>query len=118
MAVPFGLRVSPVLSRQRALPCLARNFPDDLGGVLVVAQALEAGVAQLSVGGPFAEADLSDQPGLNPVHAGARQLADVERRMVLLQAGQQSVQAVQRCLAEASADLAGIGELVTGIVVA
>ena len=95
-----------------------RHLADDIGGVFVVAQALEPRVAQLPGGCPFAEADLGDQAGLDPVHAGPRQLAAVERGPVLLQAGQPRMQAVQRSLAEAGADLAGVDELVTGVVVA
>jgi hypothetical protein len=52
------------------------------------------------------------------VHTGSRQRAAVERGPVLLEAGQRRVQAVQRWPAEAGADLAGVGELVTGVVVA
>lgn len=95
-----------------------RRLPDDIGGVLVVPQALEPRVVQLPVGRPFAEARLGDQAWLDPVHTGPGQLATVERGTVLLQAGQRRVQAVQRLLAEAGADLAGVDELVTGVVVA
>ena len=94
------------------------HLADDIGGVLVVPQALEPGVAQFPVGRPFAEAHLGDQAWLDPVHTGPRQPAAVERGMVLLQRGQRRMQAVQRSLAESGADLAGVDELVTGVVVA
>src|SRR5262249_19237828 len=93
------------------------HFPDDVGGGLVVPQSLEPRVTQLSVGRPFAEAHLGDQAGLHPVHTGPRQAAVVERGPFLLQAGQHGMQAVQRSLVEAGADLAGVDKLVTGIVV-
>src|SRR5580704_11262088 len=95
-----------------------RRLPDDIAGVLVVPQALEPRVAQLPVGRPFAEAHLGDQAGLDPVHTGPRQLAAVERGTILLQAGQRRMQAVQRSLAEAGADLSGVDELAGGVVVA
>ena len=44
------------------------QFTHDLGGVLVPPQALEPGMAQFPVRGPFAEPDLGYQPGLDPVH--------------------------------------------------
>ena len=62
-----------------------RALPDDLLGPLVVAQAEEARMAQPPVAGPLAEADLGDEPGLDPAGAlGDR--ADVgERRRVALE---------------------------------
>src|ERR1700761_7367966 len=45
-----------------ALARLSRHFPDDIARFLVVAQALEAGVAQLAVIGPLGEGDLTDEP--------------------------------------------------------
>src|SRR5580704_17325978 len=95
-----------------------RRLPDDIAGVLVVPQALEPGVAQFPVRRPFAEAHLGDQAGLDPVHTGPRQPAAVERGMVLLQVGQRRMQVVQSSLAESGAALAGVDELVTGVVVA
>src|SRR3974390_2719813 len=95
-----------------------RQLPYDLGWVLVVAQALEPWMAQLAVRRPFAEADLGDQTRLDPVHAGPRQAAAVERGPVLLQPGQRGMQAVQGLPAEAGADLAGVGQLAVGVVVA
>ena len=75
-------------------------------------------MAQLPVGRPFAEAHLGDQAGLDPVHTGPGQLAAVERGMVLLQPGQTCMQAAQRSLGKAGTDLAGVDELVPGVVVA
>jgi len=75
-------------------------------------------VAQLPVGGPFAEAHLDDQAWLDPVHAGPRQVTAVERGPVLLQAGQHRMQAVQGVSAEAGADHADGDECVIGVVVA
>src|SRR6185437_6805682 len=64
---------------------LAGHFPDNLAGVLVVAQALEPRMAQLAVVGPLAEADLADEPGRDPVHAArAWQAALGEGRGVAL----------------------------------
>ena len=74
-----------------------RQLADDIGGVLVVAQALEPRVAQLPVGGPLTEAHLGDQAGLDPVHAGAGQAAAAERGVVLLQVGQHRVQGSRVC---------------------
>jgi hypothetical protein len=92
------------------------HLPGDICRVLVVAQALEPGVAELPVGGPFAEAHLGDQARLHPVHPGPGQLAAAERGAVLLQAGQRGMQAVQGLPGEAGADFAGVDELVTGVV--
>src|SRR5580704_10431873 len=52
-----------------------RGFAYHLGWILVIAQTLVTGMAELAVGGPFAEADLSDQTRFDPVHTAARQLA-------------------------------------------
>ena len=95
-----------------------RHLPDDIRRVLVIPQALEPRVTKFPVGGPFAEAHLGDQARPHPVHAGSRQAAAVERRPVLLQAGQPAMQAVQGLPAEAGADLAGVDELMTRVVVA
>jgi hypothetical protein len=47
--------------REGSLPgVVLRHLPDDIGGVLVVPQALEPRVAQFPVGRPFAEAHLGD----------------------------------------------------------
>jgi len=91
------------------------RLPDDIGGVLVVPKALEPRVAQLPVGGPFAEAHLGDQAWLDPMHAGPRQVTAVERAPVLLQAGQHRMQAVQSGPAEAGADLSGVDECDRGL---
>src|SRR5262245_14904733 len=94
------------------------HLPYDIGGVLVVPQALEPRVPSLPIGRPFAEAHLGDQAGLHPVHTGPRQAAAVERGPVLFQGGQPGMQAVQGLPVEAGADLAGVDELVAGVVVA
>ena len=71
------------------------RLADDIGGGLVVPQALEPRVTEFPGGGPFAEAHLGNQARLHPVHTGSRQAAEVERWPVLLQAGQHGIQAVQ-----------------------
>src|SRR5205085_189024 len=49
----------------RGFLLLRRFFPDDLAGVLVLAQALERGLAQGAVPRPLAELDLTHQFGLD-----------------------------------------------------
>ena len=83
-----------------------------------VAQTLVTGMAELAVGGPFAEADLSDQTRFDPVHTAARQLAPVERRAVALQAGQGLMQLAQHAVGESGPDLPGVDQLAVGVVVA
>src|SRR5579875_1712510 len=73
--------------RPAAIPARLRLLADDVGGILVVAQALKARVAKLPVSGPLAEGDLADQPRLDPVHSRSRQRSPVERRRRPLQPG-------------------------------
>src|SRR5580692_5741901 len=75
-------------------------------------------MAELTVSGPLAEADLGDEARIDPVHARLRESARVERRAVALNSGQRRVQAVQHAVAEPGADLARIGQLAVGVVVA
>src|SRR5271166_2353532 len=74
---------------------------------------------QLAVRGPFAEPDLGDQARLDPVHARPWQSCPVvERRADPLQLRQRRMQLPQHGVAEAGSDLAGVGQLAVGIVVA
>jgi len=117
-----GQETAPVAVKDRATGCgsgPSRCFAHDVGGVLVPAQALESGVPQLPVGGPFAEPDLGYEPGLHPVHPGPGQAADrLESRVRPLVRGQRRVQAGQGAPVEAGADLAGVVQLSAGVVVA
>src|SRR5450755_2509709 len=83
-------------SRVVVLAISLRNLPDHLGRALVPAESLEPGVAQPPVRGPFAEADLRDEPGPGPVHPPpAGHIAAVERAAVLLHRAELGVQPVQ-----------------------
>src|ERR1700722_1531738 len=89
----------PTLTCSRAVVLATlRHLPDHVGRALVPAQSLEPGVAQLPGRGPLAEADLADQPRLDPVHPGLARAAPVERAAVLLQLGQLVGQPVQGLL--------------------
>src|SRR5262245_46106621 len=80
---------------------------DDRFGRLVVAQALEARLAQLAAGGPFVEGALRHQLRLHPVHAQLGQPVLRERALGRLQLLEPGAQLAQRGVAEAGAHLAG-----------
>src|SRR4029077_8534638 len=107
----------PTLTCSRvAVLATLRNLPDHVARALVPAQSLEPGVAHLPGRGPLAEADLGDQPGLDPMHPGPGRGAQVERVAVLLQLGQLVVQTVQGLLVEPGAYLARVDELPVAVV--
>ena len=55
-----------------ATPVLSGHFPHHVGGVLVPAQPLVAGMTQLTGARPLREAHLTDELRPDPVHSGAR----------------------------------------------
>src|SRR5579871_4532077 len=104
---------------QRPVDCLGGLFAHYVAGVLVVAEALEARVAELGVVGPFAETDLAYQPGLDPVHSPSGwQGSPAERRVAALEAGQAVVEAEQELGVESGADLARVHEVAFTVVIA
>src|SRR5437868_1775737 len=76
-----------------------RLFPHDRRCVLVLAQAQEHRLAQLAVAGPFAEFDLADEAGPDPVallHFARREAASVTAPCVFREVVERAGAAVQR----------------------
>src|SRR5207249_1615999 len=93
-----------------------RPFPDHLPGALVLAQAQEPRMAELSVPGPLGEPDLSHQPGFHPVHTGPGKPSGREGRTVALQGTEPSGQAIERPVVEPGPHLPGVDEIVAAVV--
>src|SRR5690349_15409308 len=96
------------------------GLADDVACGFVAAQALEGGVAEAAVVGPFGEGDLGDEVGRDPVARragpGARRLGG-EWRGDALAGGELLVEVGEGGVGVAGADLAGVDEAV-GVVVA
>src|SRR4051794_2000275 len=100
----FGPRGANPLGRASALA-------DHVARGLVVAQPLEAGMAQAAVAGPLGEADLCDELGPDPGHVALADRVRVgERRTVRAQGLEPVADGVERGVAEARADLARVAQ--------
>ena len=98
----------------------------DVGGGFIVAQAEEAGGAQVAVGGPLAELDGGDEFGAHPgdgdvfraAEAHGARLHDVERRFVRGQRFEALLERRKRAIVEAGADVGGVDEAALVVVLA
>ena len=109
--------VAAARDRARRLRHAAR-LAHDLGGRLVLAEALERGMAQQAVAGPLGERDLGHQLRLHPVRAarGRARAVRRERGGAPLEPAQARAQALEGGVVEAGADAAGVDETAVAVV--
>ncbi len=87
------------------------HFAHDLARRLVLPERNEARVAKDPVAGEFAEGDLRDEHGLQPMRPLAVGARHLERRLLDLERRHSLHQLLDQPGIEAGADLAGVGEL-------
>src|SRR4051795_11319230 len=86
------------------------SFADDIPRGLVLAQPMEARVAQHAVAGPLGEPDLCDQLRAYPMHVSLAHRVALERRTVHFTVGELRTECPQHRVAEPGADLARVDE--------
>ena len=88
-----------------------RTFGHHFGGLLVVAQAQEAAVAHVAVGGELGKGDLRNELRGEPGNPARRHPVDLGRRGLALDPGELLGQVGHRVLREAGADITLVDQL-------